>query len=32
MNSDMRDINFGIVIIILWVVVTLVTGIYIETL
>jgi len=32
MNNDMRDINFGIVIIILWIVVTIVTGIYIESL
>ena len=32
MNSDMRDINFCILIIVLWIVVTLVTGIYIESL
>ena len=31
MNNDMRDINFGIIIIALWIVVTLVTGIYIES-
>ena len=32
MNSDMRDINFGIIIIIAWIVITVATGIYIETL
>ena len=32
MNSDMRDINFGIIIIIAWIAITVATGIYIETL
>ena len=32
MNSDFRDINFGILIIIMWIVVTIATGIYIESL
>jgi len=32
MNNDLRDINFGIIIITLWIVVTIATGIYIESL
>ena len=32
MNDDMKDINFGIIIMIAWIVITIATGIYIETL
>jgi len=31
-DNDFRDINFGILIIIMWIVVTIATGIYIESL
>ena len=31
-DNDFRDINFGILIIIMWIVETIATGIYIESL